>query len=700
MTAFRPRAPVGALAAALFVLGAGAAGGAAGTVKARSAAGFEASVRPDGRWEVTAGPRRWKFVGDLPGGARDLSLRRGEDALGPYQEITFAGDRPAPRRGAIRLYEGLPAAMFVAASDAAGPNLSPFPTFRALPPVPYHLSYNGAFFGYSFEKLGADAPWIFFDGDRNTFVLSPAAHFVLARTRRAGNAVECGIDPAIAELPAGFEQRTILVAGAGIGATIERWGRALTTLSGKTRPGNGAGPELERLGYWTDNGAAYYYKFLPGKTAGETLLSVAARFHEEGIPLGYVQLDSWWYAKGKDGGFVDYRPDPAIFPEGLADFRRRLGLPLVVHGRWLSRDSPIRERWKTSGTVVVDAGWWRELADALSAAGVVTFEQDWLGVRALPERNLSDPEAFLGNMASAMAARGIHVQYCMAFPGDVLQSTLYPNVTTCRVSVDRFERQKWTWSLHGALLARAVGLWPWVDVFRSGEAENMLLALLSGGVVGTGDAIGEENPGVARLAARADGVLVKPDLPAVPTDETMVREAKGEPGPVVAFTSSEFGGWRGVYAFAYPRGSERDVELAPSALGIAGDAFVFDVGRGSGRWMKSGETFRAPLEKGRGYYLAVPAGPSGVAFLGDEGKLVPFGKSRIASVSDDGALRATVLFASGEREVRLHGFSRARPDVRVEHGSAGAVEWKPETGEFRLAVLPDGGEARVALRGK
>ncbi|HET7452242.1 MAG TPA: hypothetical protein VFL12_05840, partial [Thermoanaerobaculia bacterium] len=668
-------------------------------VRVRSARGWDAEVRADGRWAVTAGPKRWTFAGEAGGKARDLADRSGEDALGPYHEIAFASDRPAGRRAAIRLYDTIPAAMFLSTADAAGPNTDPFPTFRALPAVPYHLSYNGAFFQYSFEKLGADAPWIFFDGDRNAFVLSAASHYVLARTRRAGDRVECGIDPAIPELPAGWEQRTLLVAGRGIGETVSAWGHALTRLSGKPRPANDAGPELDRIGYWTDNGAAYYYKFLPGKTADETLLDVAARFRDEGIPLGYVQLDSWWYPKGKDGGFLEYRAaGPPVFSGSLADFRRRIGVPFVVHGRWLSSESPIRERWKTSGSVVVDPEWWASVADEMAGAGVATFEQDWLGVRALPLKNIVDPEAFLGNMARAFAARGIHVQYCMAFPGDVLQSTLYPNVTTARLSSDRFERKEWAWFLHGALLERAVGLWPWVDVFRSREIENMLLALLSAGVVGPGDAIGEEDRSAMALAARRDGVLVKPDLPIAPTDDTLVREARGEPGPILASTLSDFGGWKGVYAFAY--GTDREVTIAPASLGVEGPAFVFDVGRGRGVWTRPGETFRAPLEKERGYYLVVPAGPSGVAFLGDEGKLVAFGKKRIASVSDDGALRVTVLFAAGEREVRLHGFSPARPDVRVERGSAGAVEWKPETGEFRLAVSPDGGEARVALWGK
>jgi len=673
------------------------AAGAASPVTIRDAAGLEATLSGDGRWELVGGAKRWSFRGDLPVRPGEIASAEGSDALGRYREASFSRAGSGERRAAIRLYERVPAAMFISAFEADGANVEPFPTFRSLPRVPYHLSYDGAFFPFSFAKLGADAPWIFFDGDRNAFVLSAASHFVLARTRRVGDEVECGIDPAVREVPRGYEQRTLLWFGTGIGATVEAWGGGLTALSGKPRVAADDGPDLALLGYWTDNGAGYYYKWPPGKSAEETLLAVAARFREEGIPIGYFQLDSWWYPKGKDGGFLDYRAEgPPIFRSDLAAFGKELGLPLVVHGRWLAAESPIREKWKTSDRVVVDPRWWEELAAELSAAGVTTFEQDWLGVRALPRRNLSDPEAFLGNMAKAFAGRSVRIQYCMAFPGDLLQSTLYPNVTTCRASGDRFERSKWAAFLHGSLLAGALGLRPWADVFRSGEPENLLLALLSSGVVGIGDPIGEENPGMCRLAARADAVLVKPDRPLAPTDATLLREAKGESGPLVASTTSDFGGWKAAYVFA-AGGDREDAAFAPKELGIAGPSFVFDVRRGSGRALEERETFRGAASP-PAYWIVVPKGPSGVAFLGDEGKLVPLGRQRIASVVDDGSLRVRVRFAPGEATVRLHGFAGRRPDVVVEAGKAGPLEYAEKTGEFRLPVSPENGEARVSLR--
>jgi len=633
---------------------------------------------------------------------RDLATRSGRDGLGEFRELDFTFDRPVERRASIRLYERVPAAIFVSRFDGAGANTEPFPTFRGLPRVPYHLSYYGVFTPSTFEKLGPDGPWILFDGERHTFVLSPASHFVIAKTRKneAGE-IECGIDPAIRMLPAGYEQQTIVFAGTGIGSTLDAWGAALMALSGKSRPANDEGPELARLGYWTDNGAAYYYKFLPGKTADATLLEVAARYREEGIPIGYVQLDSWWYRKAEDLGALEYRPEgPPIFAGSLEEFQAKLGLPLMVHGRWLSPKSPIREKWKVSGTVVVDPDWWNSLADSLSAAHVVAFEQDWLRVRAIPELNLSDPEAFLTNMSKGFASRSMRIQYCMPGPSEILQSTLYPNVTNCRVSSDRFERSKWAPFFHASLLARAVGLWPWADVFRSGETENLLLALLSGGVVGIGDALGEENPGLLRRAVRADGLLVKSDTPIVPTDQTLIREAKGENPPLICSTSSDFGGWKGVYAFAFSPGADKDIRLVPGELGIGSRAFLLDVATGAGHWLKKGEAFPDRMTGYRDYYVLVPVGPSGVAFLGDEGKLVMLGKKRIADVSDDGSLHVRVIFAAGEESVRLHGFSPERPKIQIDAGKAGTLEYQPATGEFRLPVSPANGEVRLSLRAK
>jgi hypothetical protein len=93
--------------------------------------------------------------------------------------------------------------------------------------------------------------------------------------------------------------------------------------------------------------------------------------------------------------------------------------------------------------------------------------------------NLQDPQAFLGEMSEAMLRKGITIQYCMPLPSDYMASTEYSNVQTTRVSDDRFERAMWDSFLYDSRLASAVGLWPWTDVFFSGELPNLILSTRS-----------------------------------------------------------------------------------------------------------------------------------------------------------------------------------------------------------------------------
>ena len=72
---------------------------------------------------------------------------------------------------------------------------------------------------------------------------------------------------------------------------------------------------LQKLGYWTDNGAYFmlfdwqfsypdlYPSVVPtskqfssaGGVAERALLLMSAYFADLGVPIGYWQLDAWWY---------------------------------------------------------------------------------------------------------------------------------------------------------------------------------------------------------------------------------------------------------------------------------------------------------------------------------------------------------------------------------------------------------------------
>src|SRR4029453_4921424 len=130
----------------------------------------------------------------------------------------------------------------------------------------------------------------------------------------------------------------------GINQLFDTWGQALTRGYQKAQPPNDADLTLRKLGYWTDNGATYYYNFDPSLGYEATLVAVAREFAERGISLGYLQVDSWWYPKGaaarwEDGssGIFRYRAAPEAFPDELAGFQQQVGLPLATHAPWFAR---------------------------------------------------------------------------------------------------------------------------------------------------------------------------------------------------------------------------------------------------------------------------------------------------------------------------------------------------------------------------
>jgi hypothetical protein len=179
---------------------------------------------------------------------------------------------------------------------------------------------------------------VYFDGQGNTFLLSPASNFMITSTAKAGNgAIASGITSTITTLPAGFVHQTYLVIGQGINTTLQTWGHAMTNLQGKIRPANDDGVTLNTLGYWTDHGASYYYNYDPNLGYPGTLQAVYTSFKQAGIPLGYMQLDGWWYPKGAsdiwsnhNGGIYTYNADPTLFPNGLSAFQQT-----QITGIWL-----------------------------------------------------------------------------------------------------------------------------------------------------------------------------------------------------------------------------------------------------------------------------------------------------------------------------------------------------------------------------
>jgi hypothetical protein len=674
-----------------------------------------------GTYKIVSQRPSWTFIGSVGARLSSVTTAPGQDRLGAYEEIAFRWHSDIPYGGTIRRYQNKPIVLFsLTARQASNHLTAEFPSFTSFPQNLHPMSFEDtAFSPHSFRLAHNATPWILFDDKAQTAVLSPASDFLVAQMHGDGKTtLASGLNPELTGLPAGFTHRSLLVIGGGIQATMQTWGRALTDLAGKTRPAADADMLLKYFGYWTDNGATYYYNYDKDKGYAGTLFALRKRYQQEHIPIRYLQLDSWWYQKtrtspaGKQegpknsklpegtwnayGGTLDYSASPALFPQGLAAFQKELGLPLVVHARWIDPASPYHQQYAISGIAPTDLRWWDDRTAYLKQSGVACYEQDWLSeiYPHSPEmaQKIGVGTAFTGNMARAARQHGQTLQYCMATPRFFLQGAQYGNLTTIRTSGDRFERGKWNDFVYTSLLASALGLWPWADVFFSTETDNLLLATLSAGPVGTGDAIDHESRTNILLAVRPDGVIVKSDAPLVPTDASILADAHQAHTPLVAATFTQHGSVRTAYVFAYRRpGDNSAVTFSPASLGLTGTVYVYNGFDKTARRLSATETFHDTLgPTGRAYYILAPVGPSSLAFLGDAGKFVGTGKQRIAALKErPGGLTVKLLCPPGETAITLHGYATSPPLVSALGGTAEPAGYDPVTRHFTVVVSPN-----------
>ena len=687
-----------------------------------SGTGIGVSIAEDGSFDVTAKGPAWRFSGNIGSRPLDIGSRRGRDRAGSYQQILFHSEIAGlgRRRGAIRVYDQRPVVVFKLIFLTAGRTSESFPSISSYPRPLHHLVFTSVFGGYSFEHFSAEGPWVFFDDSANTFIFSPASHYMNATLSFGPHGeLVSGVTAESGQIPRRFSETAVLVVEPGINRAFTSWGRFLTDLAGKRRLAGENNFALKYLGYWTDHGARYYYDFESNLGYAGTLFKVRNEFRTMHIPLGYVQVDSWFYPKGHDaqwrsndplgGGTYLYQAARDLFPKGLADFQKKLGVPLIAHNRWIDERSPYRRTYAMSGNVSTDPRLWNHWMHFLRASGVRMYEQDWLAGPAAPVRDLYSGETFMNVMSTAARQAGIALQYCMPLPRHFLQGTLYSNLLTIRTSGDRFDKEHWKPFLFNGRLASALGEWPWTDVVMSAETSNLLLSVLSGASVGVGDAIGKFDPKNLQRVVRTDGVIVKPEDSITPLDTAYLDAAIDRGLPVVASARTRHSGTVTSYVFAFAQSrKERTAVISPTALGYSTPVFAYDYFGGRGVYLRSEEevTFTVPDEGA--YWVVVPVGPSGVGFLGDTDKFVPDGKARVAAVHNAEALSARILFARGEERLHLTGFALAPPEVQARNAVIDRLVYDRQTRLFHFDLIAKSGasgfvtlvvSAKAKLRG-
>ncbi|HVV36505.1 MAG TPA: hypothetical protein VHC63_07850 [Acidimicrobiales bacterium] len=420
-------------------------------------------------------------------------------------------------------------------------------------------------FGYQYTEFGmptiADGSlqgWFFFPArpslvlpmmliapDDRTLLLAPLSGFH-EQVGAVDGRVRVGWHGDLDVVPEGFSTKLALWSASSPRAALAEWAAEVQQRYRTVRPGRYDDDLGRHPSYWTDNGAAYWYKTEPGRTTTETLVDTVADLRARGVPFSTVQLDSWWYPHQvlrpfntdewvvPPTGLLRWEPRDDVVPEGIAALRTALGdPPLAAHCRHLSSQSPYLREFEcwVDGDRAHPKGpeLYERWLDQCVEWGVETFEHDWLveaflGVRGLREEP-GRARAWQEGMDRAAGRRNITLQWCMPSPADICQTVTLNNVTSIRTSGDHgylvSAGYLWAWFLYTNALAGALGLVPYKDVFhtRSEHAEvEALLSALSTGPVGIGDRLGEADPAIVRRCSRADGVLVKPDAPIAAID--------------------------------------------------------------------------------------------------------------------------------------------------------------------------------------
>lgn len=526
----------------------------------------------------------------------------------------------------------------------------------------------------------------------------------------AERGVRCGWHGDLANVHEGFASEVAVFAAPDYRSALERWAGILKRRAHTRRPSRYADAGVGQLSYWTDNGAAYWYRCEPGKGIEETLESVAHGFERDDIPVAAWELDSWFYPheftrrfdappdEVPPSGCMIWEPREDALPGGIGALRQKLGSPpppLILHARHYSSESPYLEHFECwvdadrahpKGPALFD-----QLCNQAADWGAIQIEQDWMvesfmGVRGLREAP-GRAAAWQRGMNESAREHGLHLVWCMSTPADFCESVNLDRVAAIRTSGDYRYRignaALWCWYLYNNALARAFGLLPFKDVFlsrRDGEGTDgdplaeaeALLSALSAGPVGIGDRADRTDRAIVMRTCREDGVLVKPDVPLAALARSFRKHAHLNPEPLLAESYSDHPAGRWVYLVglnAYQGDEDLRYHFALEELGEVAptsEVVAYDWRARSFEPMQPGDGFRETLApRDWSYRVLCPWLAGGIALVGDPTRYATAGDRRIRDVREtESGIGFDVLGAPGEA-VELLAYTEALPrDVR------------------------------------
>jgi hypothetical protein len=257
-----------------------------------------------------------------------------------------------------------------------------------------------------------------------------------------------------------------------------------------------------------------------------------------------MEISAWFYYKGVAGGCSNWSPRPEVLPHGLPALNRRIGMPFIIHNRYWAYDAIYQKNY--SWVLDPETGlslpasndsFWLDLLTTAKSWGVILYQQDWLSYeyfllhQAYTDFNLTNQ--WLTSMGAAAEQVDINIHYIMSYPRHFLKALEVPRVTQIRASGDYafnlenpIESSQWNMGIT-SMIVDALGLAPNKDVLWSTSVqpdnpygENaketvpdraILIATLSTGPVGIGDAVNLINVERIMKCCRQDGSILKPD---------------------------------------------------------------------------------------------------------------------------------------------------------------------------------------------
>jgi len=203
------------------------------------------------------------------------------------------------------------------------------------------------------------------------------------------NALSCSVQGKIKELPAKTTLSFLLSkSGSGVNDAMSVFGSALQTLHNFTA----RQPDVvvEKLGYWTVNGANY---MCADPAHASTLIKLSQSLHASKVPIANLQIDPWWNKQDVPAGsapgcadVVDFKASPVLFPGGAKALVKSVGVPLLLYTAFWSTKTPAlfpNTKFVNSSTFPKLPGWYASHTRVNPAppVGVLSCLVEWSCLR-------------------------------------------------------------------------------------------------------------------------------------------------------------------------------------------------------------------------------------------------------------------------------------------------------------------------------